>query len=143
MMDSNRIRIDRIEGLPPKKDGANSMWNKPAEVSRLIKLREAAVASFADRTPYDRNIGLTIIVHVGKENTKQTGDLDNFITGICDGLMAADPKATLSTDWNSVSNSLHPSQQIAIADDSQITSIHAEKVCDESGQWYSIELYGS
>ena len=37
-----RIEID-VEGRPPKKDGANSMWRQPAERQRLKALRLARI----------------------------------------------------------------------------------------------------
>jgi hypothetical protein len=81
--------IERIEGLPPKKDGANSMWNKPSEFERLITLRRAVCDAFNGDKPLHKDIQLRIRVHVGNMDPGQVGDLDNFITGVCDGLMAA------------------------------------------------------
>ena len=117
------------------------MWMKPTEVPRLIQLREAVSEVLQERPPFERNISLTVRVHVGESNTRRTGDLDNFITGICDGLMAADPLASLSPHWNSVPH-VHPSRTIAILDDSQIVSINAEKIVGDDAPWYSLELRG-
>ena len=43
----------KVNELPPKKDGANSMWNKEVEVDRLIKLRkEHHFKRFSPKTPH-------------------------------------------------------------------------------------------
>ena len=75
--------------LPPKKDGANSMWRKVAERARLVALREAAYACCGDEPPLSANIRLTAEIYCGASELLRVGDLNNFITGVCDGLMAA------------------------------------------------------
>ena len=81
-----------VQGLPPKKNGANSMWGKKTvERDRLIRLRQAALTSFAGHPPLRANIRLSLTVHVGPFNQPTIGDLDNMVSGFCDGLMAAHP----------------------------------------------------
>ena len=130
--------------LPPKKDGAKSMWNKDIEVPRLIKLRAAAITALGDRSPFVRNISLRLEVHVGPVNSRATGDLDNFVTGTCDGLMAAHPRALISSIWHlKAPNSVQPDQCIAIKDDCEIVRIEAEKVIGDSQEpWYRVEISG-
>lgn len=36
-----RIKF-RVDNIPPKKDGANSMWGKDGEVDKIIALRKKA-----------------------------------------------------------------------------------------------------
>ena len=130
--------------LPPKKDGAQSMWGKSGEAPRLIALRQEALAALAGQPPFARNIQLTLRVHVGAVNNKISGDLDNFITGVCDGLMAADPRSKLDPSFaDPVNTETHPSKIIAIVDDSQVTKIVAEKLYGLGDSfWYEIELQG-
>lgn len=132
------------DDLPPKKDGANSMWGKPTEARRLIKLRLAALRAFQGRTPLKRNIRLSLVVHVGSVNDKFTGDLDNFVTGVCDGMMVADARSKLDMQWSDLELSdVHPSKLLAIVDDSQIVSIKAEKMVGDSDlPWYEVVLEG-
>ena len=40
-----------VKGLPPKKDGANSMWSKKLESERLVALRQAALKAFSGQPP--------------------------------------------------------------------------------------------
>lgn len=129
-----------IEGLPPKKDGANSMWRKGGEVVRLKALRLAAIREFAETSGGvpDGALRLTLRVFapVG------AGDLDNFITGVCDGLMAAHPRVPIdATVWLDVPQGARPDRAIAFRDDGQIAKIEAERCpVDEFGVRYELEL---
>ena len=83
----------RVEGdAPPKKDGANSMWAKLPEVSRLILLRKAALEAMEGAGPFRKNISIKLEIHCPIERLAGVGDLDNFVSGVCDGLMAAGPR---------------------------------------------------
>lgn len=138
-----RYLVERIEGLPPKKDGAKSMWGKDVEFARLTRLRQAFLDALDGQPPLSVNIRLTLSVHVGPVNTPQTGDLDNFITGICDALQSAKPGCALLPDWKAPDcKPVHPSNAIAIVDDSQALGIDAQKIVEQGEPWYSIELVG-
>lgn len=82
----------RVEGLPPKKDGANSMWEKRLESQRLVSLRRVALEKMGGRPPLKSDINLTLSVNVGAKNDRLVGDLDNFVTVTCDGLMEMAPR---------------------------------------------------
>ncbi len=141
-----------VTGYPPKKDGAQSMWGKQHEVKRLVGLREAALNALNGNPPLRTNIKLTLKIHVGAVNNRTTGDLDTFVTGVCDGLMAADPRAKLDPIWNrldwlGVSNkhlsNIHPSKCLAIVDDCEVVYIQAEKIIGDTNQpWYEVTLEG-
>ncbi len=58
------------------------------------------------------------------------GDLDNFLTGICDGLMAIHPggRTWINEDeWARLPASCHPRNAILLADDSAVTEIIARR----------------
>lgn len=138
-----RFLAARIEGLPPKKDGANSMWNKPLEVERLIALRTIMRGILGGTSPLLRDIKLTARIHVNPIVAESCGDLDNFVTGICDGLMAAHPRAKLSSLWQEAEYSdIHPTIVIGLKNDGAIFTISASKICDSESPWYEIELEG-
>ena len=141
-MRSIRFRVENE--LPPKKDGATSMWGKPTEARRLIALRTAALAALGDQQPFSQEIRLALRVHVGLRNDRSSGDLDNFVTGVCDGLMAADSRSTVHPSFEESENStVHPAKAIAIVDDSEVTKIDAEKLSGlGKDPWYEIELEG-
>ena len=136
----------RVEGeLPPKKDGASSMWGKEAEAPRLVALRLKALEALGNKPPFSQEIRLKASIHLGSSNARATGDLDNFVSGICDGLMRADPRAKLDPLFCKPDNAaIHPRKPIAIRDDSQMIEIHAHKLVGESADdWYEVELSGN
>ncbi len=108
-----------VEGLPPKKNGANSMWGKRLEAERLVNPRKAALEAMGEHAPLKSGIRLAMSVHVGPKNNRSVGDLDTFITGVCDGLMKRAPRSNLCQDvWGRAENGdIHPDRPIAIDDD--------------------------
>ena len=130
-----------VKGLPPKKDGAQSMWGKPLEAQRLVALRQAAIQALKGQPALQSNIRLTLKIHL-PVNDKSIGDLDTFITGVCDGLMGTLYGGKLDPIWNNKElESIYPSKTIAIVDDSQVVSIQAEKIIGGTDkQWYEVIL---
>jgi hypothetical protein len=134
-----------VEGLPPKKNGANSMWGNEQESERLVKLRKKALAKMVGYDIMKRNIHLTIEVCVGTKNDRSVGDLDTFVTGVCDGLMKATPQCKFCKKvWEAPENQdVRPELPIAIDDDSQVIGIQAAKITDAAGrQFYEVTLDG-
>ncbi len=69
------------------------------------------------------------------------GDLDNFITGVCDGLMAAHANTPCAdVDWSDVRSEIHPRNPVAFRDDACICSIRAERLPPAGGTYYEVEL---
>ena len=132
-----------VKGLPPKKDGAQSMWGKKLESERLVALRQAALRALKEQPPLESNIKLTLKIHL-PHNDRSIGDLDTFVTGVCDGLMATPYGGKLDPIWaNKELKNIHPTNTIAIDDDSQVVSIQAEKIIGGSiQQWYKVVLEG-
>jgi len=135
----------RIEFLvhgtpPPKKDGANSMWAKRTEIPRLIALRQAASDAMRGTSPLRSRIHIELEVHCPVE----AGDLDNLVTGVCDGLQAADPGAKLDPHWALPDlAAVRPDVSIAIADDAQVVAIGAARAVGHDGPvWYRVALEG-
>lgn len=128
----------KVTGLPPKKDGANSMWRKGSEFERLKNLRIAAVKAMDGRSPTKSLIHLYLRLYAAPEN----GDLDNFITGISDGLMAAHPRTPIDTElWSSLPELVQPNISICYTDDKLIAKITAERLTsDAHDQHYEVEL---
>ena len=145
-MNSGHRQIEfRVDGdVPPKKDGANSMWAKRPEVSRLMLLRKAALEAMQGAGPFRKNISIKLEIHCPMERLAGVGDLDNFVSGVCDGLMAAGPWVRRDTRWmaNELA-SIHPDHAIAIEDDSAVRSITAFKETSRDGSmWYRVILEG-
>jgi hypothetical protein len=132
-----------VEGLPPKKNGANSMWGSPLESERLVKLRKAALTAMKGRPPLKSDIRLTVTVCVGAKNDRSVGDLDTFVTGVCDGLMRCAPRSKRYLEvWGKIENhDIRPDIPIAIDDDSQVIDIQAIKTINTTErQHYDITL---
>lgn len=137
-----RFTFKIADDWPPKKDGANSMWGKRSEHDRLVKLRRAAVDALGGRPPLTRNIHLTVTIYVGTRNDRRVGDLDTFITGVCDGLQKADARANTAA-WTETESPIHPTRVVAIEDDCQVIAIHAEKRTGmDPRPWYEVILEG-
>ena len=138
-----RIDFTVLGDLPPKKDGANSMWGKPSERERLIKLRRGAMEKLGADDPLETDIRMVVEIHDSKQRIAGIGDLDNFITGICDGLMAASQRIARMDGWTE-NPLIDPSRCIAIRDDREVVEIIARKIGDESAEpWYTVTLIGT
>jgi len=136
------FRVD--DDVPPKKDGANSMWAKRPEVSRIMLLRKAALEAMQGAGPFRKNISIKLEIHCPAERLAGVGDLDNFVSGVCDGLMAAGPRIRRDTRWIADElASINPDHAIAIEDDSAVCSIVATKEASRDGSmWYRIIIEG-
>jgi hypothetical protein len=129
-----------VDGLPPKKDGANSMWRKGSESVRLKALRLAASQAMSGIPAFSKHVQLSITLY----SDSQSGDLDNFITGICDGLMAAHPNTPIDDSaWSDVPPLAHPSRAIAFKDDAIVARIRADRVAPTAQiPHYEVEIVG-
>lgn len=133
------VRIEiHVEGRPPKKDGASSMWRKPVEQQRLKALRLAAMGSVLgiDWDPH-ANMALSVTVFA----SVRAGDLDNFVTGICDGLQAANQVQIDAKDWEDVPAEIRPDRHLLLVDDRTVQRITIERrELDGAGERYSLTL---
>ena len=119
------------------------MWAKSAEVPRLIALRQAALVAMAGGPPLRSNISLELEVHCPSSGSQRIGDLDNFVTGVCDGLMAADLRINSDPRWEAPEcETVRPSLCMAIEDDDAVVSIIAKKILGASVPWYRVSLEG-
>jgi hypothetical protein len=136
-----RVRID-VPGLPPKKDGANSMWGKSVEKPRIVCLRRALRDQLGDNL-FKREVSLELELRIPDKDLFRIGDLDNFVSGGCDAMMAAN-----GSYWRSHTHSepewrgIQPNEAIALEDDSKIISIVARKirVSDQTPSSYCLIL---
>ena len=118
-----------VNGWPPNiKKNAKSMRRNPTQAERLNALQTKARAARKDRglQPFTSGIRLRLRVHVGSEfhisgDPDNSGDLDNFIAGVCDGLK----------------------EGVAFDDDRHVVKIDAEKIVGSGDHcYYKIELEG-
>ena len=131
-----------VPGLPPKKGSATSMWSLDLEARRVRTLRLAAAEAIGDDPPLNRSITLRMWVFL-PENTRQVGDLDTFVAGVCDALTSAPAKAELAPVLNDLGEGrANPTEVLAIEDDCQVVRIEAEKIVDRGSEpRYEVELW--
>jgi len=138
-----RVRID-VPGLPPKKDGANSMWGKSVEKPRIVCLRRALRDQLGDNLFRSKSkVSLELELRIPSADLFRIGDLDNLVSGVCDAMMAAN-----GSYWRSQTHSepewqgIQPNEAIALEDDPTIISIVARKipVSDQTPSSYCLIL---
>ena len=144
-----------MDGLPPNKGVKGSMWANEEQAHRLVALRKAV----KKRVPrvFAGPVRLTLKVHVGipdwdtldtdarRKDLKECGDLDNFVAGVCDGLMGLGkyphPSQELAPMFCEKENeAVHPLKPIAYEDDSQVMEISAKKVIHDGDDRYEVHV---
>ena len=146
-----RIQFHVGKQLPPKKYGKKrkSMWRNETQARRLIALRKAAREALGSQERFTKNIRLTLRVYVGSDgpvsgDRDNIGDLDNFISGVCDGLMRAhENTGKLHPQFGRRENrAVHPREWDALSDDSKVVKIDAKKFFGPGDHWYTVALKG-
>lgn len=126
-----------VPGVSPKKDAAWSMWMKPFQAERLKLLRLAATSAVQESGKVPEGpVHLIVRIYAHPE----LGDLDSFVSGICDGLMAAHPLVLVDPSlWSDLPEEARPDRPIMFVDDRAITKIEAER-CEPDSQGTRYEL---
>jgi Holliday junction resolvase RusA-like endonuclease len=136
-----RIQVE-VAGLPPKKDGSSSMWAKSVEKPRIARLRREVRDQL--ESPLEGPVSLDLEIRVPGEYLQSVGDLDNFVTGVCDGLMAANGVTWQLDDYSDLEwQGVLPDQTVGFKDDASVVSITARKVAAEGGESYTLTLCDS
>ena len=136
----------KVEGIvPPKNVKVKSMWNDSTEVPRLIEFRKKAYDALDGSLPLSKDIVLSIKIHLPRNST---GDLDNFIKGICDGLSVIkstdNPNYEIHPDFDKREyENIHPKTFAMIEDDGEIIEITATKAVEDIEEpFYEITVEG-
>ena len=135
----------KVQGSPPKKGGAKSMWGNETQAKRLVALRKKALRKMGSH-PFTGKVRLRVTVQVSDQPGQDPGDLDNLVSGVCDGLMKAHKNALVWINKDEKfkklwpNNSIHPSIAIAFEDDKQVMRICAEKRIGPGKGSYKIRL---
>ena len=129
-----------VKGLPPKKHGEKSMWARSDEAGRVANLRKEAFDARSHagfNHPFHCLVTLELKVFVPKSELESIGDLDNFITGVCDSLQKADPKVLPylhKVFQEVVAEEASPRHALLFENDAKVVSITARKVALEDNQ---------
>jgi len=117
-----------VPGFPPKKDGAQSMWRKRGEQPRIIALRRALHTKLGP-TVFAGHVALDLELRISDDRILTAGDLDNFVTGICDSLMAANGLPRTHGEYSdSEWEGIEPDRVIALPNDATVVAISARKI---------------
>lgn len=136
-----------VKGRPPKKGQGWSMWGTDDEAPLVASLRGAAREAqprYGIRGCFPSLVDLEIAVFVPEDKLESIGDLDNFITGVCDGLQKADCQATIHKIFKEPGRErIDPSLALLIKNDAKVVSIVARKVtlakgCQET--YYTVKV---
>ena len=131
-----------------RKAAARRCGGNEENAERLIALRREALGAVTS-PPFTGPVRLSLSIHVGDQASVVTeagekgfGDLDNFVGGVCDGLMAADPSAKTHELFDRRENAdVDPEKKIAFWDDQQVMEIHARKrIAPGNHCWYEVGL---
>lgn len=123
-----------VEGVPPKKHGEKSMWARDDEAPKVALLRKKALEARTRYQVHDcfhSSVALELTIFTPRNQLESIGDLDNFITGVCDGLQAADSQAfpyLHKIFMEPGLEKINPRYAILIDDDAKVVSINAKKV---------------
>jgi hypothetical protein len=136
-----------VQDIPPKKDGANSMWLKNSEAPRILSLRKAALDAMKKAglkacilSPV--KLEVTVLAPSSqfiRNSGNYIGDLDTLVAGICDGLQAAHSNTPIAHALfqNLQTPEIHPNHKLLLNDDAQVMTIVAKKErLDNSQQTY-------
>lgn len=137
-----------VQGRPPKKHGEKSMWARDDEAPQVFLLRQKALEARlkADLEDCFRSpVALKLTIFTPRSRLESVGDLDNFITGVCDALQAADSKVIphLHKTFKKVENGeMDPRKPLLIDNDAKVVSIVANKVVigDEQDLHYKVAV---
>jgi hypothetical protein len=90
-------------------------------------------------------ITLELEVHLPAHELSRAGDLDNFVTGVCDGLQASSGESPRDPRWFDPANaSLDPAGAILIENDAAVIEIHASKREERTSvPWHKVTLTGT
>lgn len=125
----------RVEGLPPQKSEGRSVW---WYTDRMKSLRTSAFEASQGALLPEGAIHIAIKICAPIDD----GDLDNFISGVCDGLMAARRGTHIDlTKWRDVPEGALPHQSLIYRSDAWITRLEAERVIDQDNmRYYEVEI---
>jgi hypothetical protein len=137
-----------VNGHPLKKHGEKSMWARDDEAPLVALLREKALETMSKNRInkcFDCLVSLDITVYTPRSSLESIGDLDNFITGICDSLQAADIKVIpyLHKIFSLPRyRSIEPKRPLLISNDAKVVTIVAKKVplAENENTYYRVIL---
>ena len=138
----------KVQGRPPKKDGAQSLWSEKSPHAKLVfDLREKAFEA-KQKSNFTGSFSGLIKIKISifapfltiNDNHQHVGDLDNLVAGIFESIQPASNNETLIPNKIFDQNpDVAPHIPLLINDDSQIVSLSAEKIKSDT-EYYTVEI---
>ncbi len=135
------MRIEfTVSGRPPRKQQTTSMWSQLNEALLVASLRMKALEAMKRAGLNDcfhSFVSLELTLFTPYLQLEKVGDLDTFITGVCDSLQAAHVNTTSSVNplfLEPQYREIDPKRPLLIENDSKIMSIVAKKKSLDVGQ---------
>jgi hypothetical protein len=112
---------------PPRKRDAKSLWahKKEAPLVKILRIEAAKACSQANIDYFESKIHLELVIFT--PSVEGVGDLDSFISGICDGLQAADQNVQQFHESILDDDKINPRKSILVGNDRTVVSIKATK----------------
>jgi len=132
-----------VDGRPPKKSDANSLWSS-TEAEYVLKLRESAFEAREKNGMKECFQGpvkleLTIFApNIQKLAHDYVSDLDTMIAGVFESIQPAHPSAPNRIIFGK-KPTIYPKIPLLIKDDSQIVYVKAEKK-ESQKNYYTIKI---
>lgn len=112
---------------PPRKRDAKSLWAHPKEAPLVLKLRRAALEAGTKLGTSCITSTMKLELNLYTPDIEGVGDLDSYISGICDGLQAADQNVEKFDAAFQEAEDINPRMSILINNDKNIVHILATK----------------
>jgi hypothetical protein len=128
-----------VDDRPPRKRGEKSMWARADEAPLVARLRREALKqrTKAGLTTCPRVRSLELTVYAPAGQLERIGDLDSFVSGVCDGLQAAAGRVLpfLHPVFLEPGNEdIHPRIPLLIDNDARLVRIVARKSAAPAGR---------
>jgi Holliday junction resolvase RusA-like endonuclease len=125
---SMKIHFEVKGFAPPIKYGDKSMWTRPGQKEQVIELRKEAKRELGKRklpVKVPMELEIEISIPQSQYDKYAKGDLDNYITGICDSLQKAHVNVLGYMD--NKEEYIEPDAFFLIDDDKYVRAITATK----------------
>jgi hypothetical protein len=135
-----------VNGLPPHKQ-STSIWSDSTQGPLVANLRRQALKAkqnFGITKIFTSNIKLELDVFATKQILETMGDIDNYIGGVCDGLMPKPNNPTLKPhpEFLRTENlDISPEKPILYKDDNVITTVNGKKNETNASTYYILKIY--
>jgi len=135
-----------VKGLPPNNKNNKSMWGLESQAILLVRLRMQALIArnkAGMNEPFRTPISLSLSIHALPDQLFEMGDLDNYLSGICDALqpIPIDPKILIHELFDNPDiTDINPRKPILFYDDRQIYGLTAIKKSSNEEPYYTITI---